>query len=83
MNDELEPNTTASDNNAIHEAVEFYWGERCSEHEEGCATCAAWSLYDKLTQPNKDSNQLQWQKLQTEHWKMIARDMMRKLQELT
>ena len=48
MSNELEPNTTAPNNNAIHEAVEFYWGERCPEHEEGCATCAAWSLYDKL-----------------------------------
>jgi hypothetical protein len=40
--------STAPENNAIHEAVEFYWGGRCSEHEEGCATCGAWKLYDKL-----------------------------------
>lgn len=49
MNDDLEPNTsTSSDNNAIHEAVEFYWGERCADYEEGCPTCTAWRLYDKL-----------------------------------
>ena len=36
------------DNNAIHEAVEFYWGERCPVHEDGCPTCTAWRLYDKL-----------------------------------
>ena len=51
MNDDLEPNTsTSSNNNAIHEAVEFYWGERCSDYEEGCPTCTAWRLYDKLTE---------------------------------
>ena len=45
---EMDINTnTEPDNNAIHEAVEFYWGERCPEYEEGCATCAAWKLYDK------------------------------------
>ena len=49
MNDELEPNTsTEPNNNAIHEAVEFYWGERCPVHEDGCPTCTAWKLYDKL-----------------------------------
>ena len=49
MTDDLEPNTsTAPTNNAIHEAVEFYWGERCPEHEDGCPTCTAWKLYDKL-----------------------------------
>jgi len=36
------------DNNVIHEAVEFYWGERCPEHEDGCPICTAWKLYDKL-----------------------------------
>ena len=36
------------DNNPVHEAVLFYWGERCPEHEEGCPTCTAWKLYDKL-----------------------------------
>ncbi len=49
MSDELEPNTsTEPNNNAIHEAVEFYWGERCPVHEDGCPTCTAWRLYDKL-----------------------------------
>jgi len=36
------------DNNVIHEAGEFYWGERCPEHEDGCPICTAWKLYDKL-----------------------------------
>ena len=36
------------DNNVIHEAVEFYWGERCPEHEDGCPICTAWKLYDNL-----------------------------------
>ena len=34
--------------NAIHEAVQFYWGERCPEHENGCPTCEAWEQYDKV-----------------------------------
>jgi hypothetical protein len=44
---QINPNTEAGDN-AIHEAVEFYWGERCPDYEEGCPTCEAWKQYDKL-----------------------------------
>jgi hypothetical protein len=47
---ELEPNTeTAPDNNPVHEAITFYWGERCSDHKEGCPTCEAWKQYDSMT----------------------------------
>jgi hypothetical protein len=34
--------------NAIHEAMLFYWGERCPEHEGGCPACQAWEQYDKV-----------------------------------
>ena len=37
-----------ADNNPIHEAVLFYWGERCPDHEAGCAICDAWKLYDEV-----------------------------------
>ena len=44
---DVEINTnTAPDNNPVHEAVQFYWGERCPEHEDGCPTCEAWRQYD-------------------------------------
>jgi len=39
---------TDADNNAIAEAVESYWGERCPDFEESCPTCAAWKQYDKM-----------------------------------
>jgi len=41
---------TSPEHNAIHEAVQFYWGERCPEHEEGCPACGAWKQYDQLIQ---------------------------------
>ena len=41
---------TAPDNNPVHEAVQFYCGERCPEHEDGCATCEAWKQYDSMFQ---------------------------------
>lgn len=44
---QINPNTDAGDN-AIHEAVTFYWGERCPDHIEGCPVCEAWKQYDKL-----------------------------------
>jgi hypothetical protein len=44
---QINPNTEAGDN-AIHEAVTFYWGERCPDHIEGCPVCEAWKQYDKL-----------------------------------
>lgn len=37
-----------SERNAIHEAMLFYWGERCPEHEDGCPACQAWEQYDKV-----------------------------------
>ena len=36
-----------ADNNPIHEAVLFYFGERCPDHVDGCVTCDAWKLYDE------------------------------------
>jgi len=46
---DLQINTnTAHDNNPVHEAVMFYWGERCPEHEDGCPTCEAWKQYDNM-----------------------------------
>ena len=46
---ELEANTSNEPtNNPTHEAVQFYWGERCAEHEDGCPTCIAWEHYDNL-----------------------------------
>jgi len=36
------------DNNPVHEAMLFYWGERCPEHEDGCPVCDAWELYDNM-----------------------------------
>ena len=44
---------TEPDNNPVHEAVQFYWGERCPEHEDGCPTCEAWKQYDQLIQKGK------------------------------
>jgi len=39
--------------NLIAEAVEFYWGERCPEHEDGCPVCEAWQQYDNITGERK------------------------------
>jgi len=36
--------------NAIHEAMEFYWGERCPEHDAECPACQAWKQYDKVVE---------------------------------
>jgi hypothetical protein len=36
--------------NPVVLAIENYWGVRCPEHEEGCATCEAWQAYDMLVQ---------------------------------
>lgn len=41
-------NSTEPANNPIHEAVEFYWGERCTTQHKGCPTCTAWNLYDNI-----------------------------------
>ena len=32
----------------IKEAIEFYWGERCPDHEAECVVCQAWEEYDDL-----------------------------------
>lgn len=49
MGAELEINTnTKPDDNPVHEAVLFYWGERCDAHEDGCPTCNAWRQYDEM-----------------------------------
>ena len=37
------------ENNPVHEAVLFYWGERCPDHEDGCPVCEAWEQYDNMT----------------------------------
>jgi hypothetical protein len=34
--------------NLIEQAIESYWGERCSDYEEGCVVCDAWRQYDNL-----------------------------------
>jgi hypothetical protein len=44
---------TAPENNPVHEAVLFYWGERCPEHEDGCAVCEAWKQYDNMIGESK------------------------------
>ena len=40
---------TDADNNAIAEAVESYWGERCPDHHQECVCCQAWGHYDSKT----------------------------------
>ena len=45
--------STAPDNNPVHEAIEFYWGERCPEHEDGCPTCEAWKQYDNMMEKSQ------------------------------
>ena len=32
----------------MHEAMQFYWGERCPEYVQGCGTCEAWKQYDAV-----------------------------------
>lgn len=49
MKTDLEANNSTGPDNPLHEAVQFYWGERCAEHEDGCPTCVAWRFYDNLT----------------------------------
>lgn len=34
--------------NLIFEAIEFFWGGRCPEREEGCLVCEAWQQYDNI-----------------------------------
>jgi hypothetical protein len=44
--------------NLIEQAIESYWGERCSDYEEGCVVCEAWREYDNLVTDNKVANSL-------------------------
>lgn len=39
-----------SERNAIHEAMLFYWGGRCPEHDAECPACQAWGQYDKVVE---------------------------------
>ena len=39
--------------NLIEQAIESYWGERCSDYEEGCVVCEAWREYDNLVTDNE------------------------------
>ena len=32
----------------IKEAITEWWGERCKDHEPGCAICDAWAEFDAL-----------------------------------
>jgi len=53
-NHDLQINTnTKPDNNSVHEAMGFYWGERCPDYEEGCPTCEAWKQYDNMIGESK------------------------------
>jgi hypothetical protein len=44
--------------NLIEQAIESYWGERCSDYEEGCVVCEAWRAYDNLVMDNKVANEI-------------------------
>ena len=44
--------------NLIEQAIESYWGERCSDYEEGCVVCEAWRDYDNLVMDNKVANEI-------------------------
>jgi hypothetical protein len=45
---QINPNT-AVDNNPVHEAMLFYWGERCPDYHKECVCCHAWQEYDNMT----------------------------------
>ena len=34
--------------NLIEQALQDYWGPKCSEYEEGCIVCDAWREYENL-----------------------------------
>ena len=44
--------------NLVEQAIEGYWGERCTEHQDGCPVCDAWRQYDNLVTDNKVTNNL-------------------------
>ena len=44
--------------NLIEQAIEGYWGERCSDYEEGCVVCEAWRDYDNLVMDYKVANEI-------------------------
>ena len=53
-NHDLQTHTnTEPDNNPVHEAVLFFWGERCPDYEQGCPTCEAWKQYDNIMEKSK------------------------------
>jgi hypothetical protein len=37
-----------AEDNPVHEAVLFYWGERCPEHDPECVVCKGYALYDRM-----------------------------------
>lgn len=34
--------------NLIEQAIKGHWGERCTEHQDGCPVCDAWREYENL-----------------------------------
>jgi hypothetical protein len=50
--DDVQVYDDAVDNNPVHEAMLFYWGERCPDYNKECVCCQAWEQYD--TQVYKD-----------------------------
>jgi hypothetical protein len=49
-------NDMTTDNNPVHEALLFYWGERCPDHDPDCAVCSAYALYDRMVSAANQSN---------------------------
>jgi hypothetical protein len=52
INPNTKPNTKPNDN-PVHEALLFYWGDRCPDYEEGCPVCEAWKQYDSMIGESK------------------------------
>ena len=44
--------------NLVEQAIEGYWGERCTEHQDGCPVCDAWREYDNLITDNQVLNNM-------------------------
>jgi hypothetical protein len=62
--------------NLIEQAIESYWGERCSDYEEGCVVCEAWRDYDNLVMDNKIANEIA-SKLAHVNNNMLIEDLLR------
>ena len=62
--------------NLIEQAIEGYWGERCSDYEEGCVVCEAWRDYDNLVMDNKIANEIA-SKLALVNNNMLIEDLLR------